>query len=250
MADATPRAPQNDRADALMQKVGHSRADDGKSAATRVSSADQVVGEVYRGLYEGRYSPGQKLIEADLTKRFRVGRGTVREALRRLVAEGLATAALHQGVHIRRLTRQDAVDMVQVITSLTGLAARLAAERAKSAAEETELKKTLRDLSRTASSGNRFDFARTRDRFHRQLAYLSRNGELQRLVFTIQAHLIRIQVGAADSTAADRRALQHYRKIVEAVLAGKSALAERAMHTHMKDVHNLLLEAPDVNFAR
>ena len=56
--------------------------------------ADGSPGVVYRGivdgLYRGRYVPGQRLVEADLTRDFEVGRGSVREALSRLAAEGLA----------------------------------------------------------------------------------------------------------------------------------------------------------------
>src|SRR5690606_34452751 len=54
-----------------------------------ISSPDGVFNEILNGLYDGRYVPGQKLIESDLTDRFKVSRGSVREALKRLAAEGV-----------------------------------------------------------------------------------------------------------------------------------------------------------------
>ena len=54
---------------------------------TLAAKSDGSPGVVYRGivdgLYRGRYVPGQRLVEADLTRDFEVGRGSVREALLR-----------------------------------------------------------------------------------------------------------------------------------------------------------------------
>src|ERR1700722_18666908 len=83
--------------------------------STRASSADQIASEILRGLYDGRYNAGQKLTEAALTKRFSVGRGTVREALRRLTAEGVVTWSLNRGVNIRMLSRQEAREALEAI---------------------------------------------------------------------------------------------------------------------------------------
>ena len=62
-----------------------------------LSSPDQVVAALIRGLQAGRYVPGQRLIEADLTKELKVSRGPVREALKRLAAEGLVSLIPHRG---------------------------------------------------------------------------------------------------------------------------------------------------------
>ena len=45
--------------------------------------------DVVRGLYEGRYVAGQRLAEPDLMRSYGVARSTVREAIKRLVAEGV-----------------------------------------------------------------------------------------------------------------------------------------------------------------
>ena len=51
-----------------------------------VSSTDRVVNHITEGVLAGRYVPGQRLVEADLTRTLRVSRGPVREAFRRLDA--------------------------------------------------------------------------------------------------------------------------------------------------------------------
>ena len=57
----------------------------GDSASPR----ERVVRDLIRGLYEGRYKPGQRLIEAQLTATYGISRGPVREALNRLAASGI-----------------------------------------------------------------------------------------------------------------------------------------------------------------
>src|SRR5271170_1481180 len=75
-----------------------------------------------------RLSPGARLIENDLTLRFAVSRGPVREALRRLAAEGLIEHLPHRGAVVRRLSRVEIQELFQIRVELESLAARLAAE--------------------------------------------------------------------------------------------------------------------------
>jgi DNA-binding GntR family transcriptional regulator len=70
-----------------------------------VSSPDRVVEAILDGIRSGRYVPGQKLIEADLTHDHQVSRGPVREALKRLGR--VITRMRHRGAYIRA-TRAEA----------------------------------------------------------------------------------------------------------------------------------------------
>src|SRR6266545_7992045 len=94
-----------------------------------LSSPDIVFREILRGLYEGRFVPGQRLIEADLTREFKVSRGSVREALTRLAAEGVVSSTRHRGAYIRSLTRDEVREILRVLEIMVGLAASLAAAR-------------------------------------------------------------------------------------------------------------------------
>ena len=66
-----------------------SRMPDSRSPARLESPRDVVFRDIIRGLYEGRFAPGQRLVEGDLTTLYGVSRGPVREALSRLAAEGI-----------------------------------------------------------------------------------------------------------------------------------------------------------------
>jgi DNA-binding GntR family transcriptional regulator len=95
----------------------------------RGETVDFVVDEIREGILSGRYAPGQRLIGRDLTEYVGFSRGPVREALRRLSAEGLIEIVPNRGAVVRHLTRKQVEDLFVVRKNLEGLAARLAAER-------------------------------------------------------------------------------------------------------------------------
>jgi DNA-binding GntR family transcriptional regulator len=214
----------------------------------KVSSADQIVAEILRGLYEGRYVAGQKLIESDLTRQFRVGRGSVREALQRLAAEGLVTVSLYKGASIRALSRTDVRDVLEVVEALAGLAARRAAERFNGPDDERILRATVTSLAAIAASGDTFEFGRMRNRFYRQLAQISGNRELARLLAMVQTHLIRVQFRSVHPLNAARQRLQDYERITDAILARDGATAERLIRQHIRGTARAIEKLPDQYF--
>jgi DNA-binding GntR family transcriptional regulator len=55
----------------------------------RGGTLERLFAHLKEGILSGRYAPGQRLIEADLTSELGCSRGPLREAFRRLTAEGL-----------------------------------------------------------------------------------------------------------------------------------------------------------------
>lgn len=214
------------------------------------STADQIVLAVVRGLYEGSYVPGQKLIEPDLMRQYGVARSTVREALRRLAAEGLVTLSLYRGARIRSLTRHNVRDMLEVLSALAGLAARLAAERISSKEDEKALRDSLNRLSTLAQADAPFEFARERNRLYRQLAQFSGNAELARLVPLLQTNLIRVQFPNAYGSGAEKKMLQDYSTIIGSVLKRDGVRAERAIRNHIRETAEAIEKLPDDQFAQ
>src|SRR5690242_16601242 len=86
---------------------------------------------VYRGLREqiltGNLAPAVRLVELQLAQHFAVSRTPVREALKRLIAEGLVVADANRGMIVRDVDPAEVEDIYVVRESLDGLAARLAA---------------------------------------------------------------------------------------------------------------------------
>jgi DNA-binding GntR family transcriptional regulator len=221
---------------------------DMRPAGQQLSSPDHVVAEILRGLYAGRYVPGQRLIEADLTREYKVSRGSIREALKRLAAEGVVSLNLHRGAYVRSLSRAEALEVLALIEVLTGLAARLAAERMGHADHRAAIQKVLDEVRAAAGSGDFLQFVRARNRFYRVLVQVGGNRELSRVLPRMHVHLVRVQFRPYGKVAAGQ-ALEDYDRIAEAVLAGDPDLAEAATRRHIHNTSDRIQRLPDEEFA-
>ncbi|MFN3743955.1 MAG: GntR family transcriptional regulator [Hyphomicrobiaceae bacterium] len=209
------------------------------------SSADRVFRGIVRGLYDGRYVPGQRLVEADLTRDFKVSRSSVREALNRLQAEGIVTLNLHRGAHIRSLTREEAFEIMDLLEVLVGLCARLAARRIDVPGHRALLRNSLATLSDHTRRAEFFDFVRARNDFYRTLLRIAGSGELTRLLTSVHVNLIRIQSRVFEvQSGREAMRMEDYRAIAAAVLAGDPPRAETAARRHVNNVRKLLSSLP------
>src|SRR5258707_9728516 len=213
-----------------------------------ISSPDFLVGEILRGLYAGKYVPGQKLIEADLARDHRISRGSIREALRRLAAEGVITLTLHRGAYIRSLARSEVENILSVVEVLTGLAARLAAGRAHLNDSKKLLRTNLAGLIESKTKNDQFAWIRARNTFHRTLAQIGGNLELDRALKNMNVYLVRVQF-RGFSNGMEFRHLSDYRKITTAVLAGNQDAAETSAPEHVRNVLETIRSLPDEAFA-
>jgi DNA-binding GntR family transcriptional regulator len=196
------------------------------------SSRAYIVHDIIRGLYEGRYVPGQRLAEVNLTSHYQTSRGPVREALNWLSANGIVSLIPQKGAQIRKLSRTEAIDMLVVVEQLVGLAARLAAKRIKERGAAATLRRALAELRRFEVSSAQHDYATARDRFYGALLDIAGNSELWLIMPRVLVHLLRAQFREELSLADGRRHVD-YRSIAEHVLAGREAAAERTARAHI-----------------
>lgn len=226
--------------------MGTASATAGSDDATTsiVSSSDQIVRDVVRGLYEGRYAAGQRLVEPDLMRRYDVGRSTAREAIKRLAAEGIAVVHAFRGAQIRQLSRVDARNVLLVMELMVGLAARQAAENISRAGTGERFKESLDALLAFEQAGDSYELVRARNRFYRTMTRIGGNREVARLLPSIQVHLVRAQLRLPPE-----QRFADYRAIAEAVLAGDAARAEEAARAHIRRTAETLALLPDSAFA-
>src|SRR5258707_12411948 len=109
--------------------------------------SDFVASQIVRGLYAGRYVAGQRLVESSLAREFKVSRGSVREAFRRLAAEGVISITMHTGACIRSFTKSEALDVLRVFEVLLTLAATQGAQLAAAGAATDKITRALAKLA-------------------------------------------------------------------------------------------------------
>jgi DNA-binding GntR family transcriptional regulator len=88
--------------------------------------AETVYAALKRAIIEGNLAPGQRLVIDEIARGSGVSTIPVREALRRLEAEGLVHNVPHVGVTVTQASPAELVGNYQILAVLSGLAARLA----------------------------------------------------------------------------------------------------------------------------
>jgi DNA-binding GntR family transcriptional regulator len=183
-----------------------------------------------------RLLPGERLSVPELARQMNISRSPVREAVQRLVHDGLAVNVPHRGAVVASVDLEDLRHLYAVREVLEGLAARLAALRA----DPTRLARLgmiLEQHERVVSDGDggpahvEFDI-----RYHQAISELSGNPHLQTMLGRIQgrAHLARHSLWSG--TGAPGIAVQEHRRIFEALVARDPEAAERAARDHVVGV--------------
>lgn len=77
----------------------------------RATLSGQVTERLRADILSGTFAPGEQLNEAQLARYFGVSRGPLREAMQRLIQDGLLDCRPHRGVFVPELTDEDLVDI-------------------------------------------------------------------------------------------------------------------------------------------
>ena len=118
-----------------------------KSIQSHRSLTDVVFERLCDAIIDGQLEAGQWLRQEALAQELGVSQMPVREALKRLVAEGLAVRIPYKGVKVVEFSPEDIVDICTVRLVLEGLAVRLATPLI-TAKELEQLKENLRETER------------------------------------------------------------------------------------------------------
>ncbi len=213
------------------------------------SSSDKVVETILQRLLSGQFVPGQRLVEVELASQCGVSRGSVREAFKRLSAQGIITLSPHRGACIRQLTRQEVMDILQIQAVLAGLGAGLAAKHIDEGDYRRQLESVIAGFDRFRDNPAGVDYHRQRQAFYETMTEISGNRELMIWLPNIQIHLVRVHFHAGLSTRFRQRHFQDYAAIGQAILAGDSRKAERLTRRHIERVIDEMARQPEESIA-
>ena len=179
----------------------------------------------------GKLPPGSRLRETEIAERLAVSRTPVREAIRRLEADGLVDHLPRSGAVVRKLEYPELMELYEMRTVLEGTAARLAA-RAASPVELEELV-AINDEMRAAAGRPEVVIGLNRQ-FHKLLLDAARNRFLLRAMATVENTLLILGSSSMAKPDRAREAVDEHREVLDALPARDGAAAEAAMRRHME----------------
>jgi DNA-binding GntR family transcriptional regulator len=202
------------------------------------SVADQVYEVLRERIASGEIERGSRLHQEDLAKEFGVSRTPVREALRRLAAEGLVDLFANRGARVATSTDEQLRSSYETRLVVEPGAARIAAERGLEGPMKL-MRAAIADEERAGRSPAKH-FKANRS-FH--LAVVKATGNPQLVQF--MEHVWIGRIGAtlyedridSDGLIADHDA---HRSIADAIEAGDGERAEELTRGHLERAMELL----------
>lgn len=216
------------------------------------TAVERVVAAIRDGVRDGRFVPGQRLVEADLIRDLGVGRNSLREALSRLSSDGLIVVEPHRGASIRRLGRRDVAEFYELREVLEGLGARLAAQNIDLPGNRERFTSAWEAMRGATRAAQMADYIDENTRFHRAIVELAGRTRLLELVDQLQIQTFRVQFRnalARDETGMREYSAAEHEDLAEAILAGDTERAEHTMREHLRHTGGGVLQLPDTDFA-
>ena len=210
---------------------------------------------------KGGIEPGERLSEVALAARLDVSRTPLRAALQRLEQEGLVEALASGGYVVRRFSRADVIDSIELRGVLEGTAARFAAERGASPGRLKALAQVVAGLDEILAGGpDRLDFEAYEERnaeFHAMLVELSASDVIRReiaritsLPFASPSAFITEQVDVPAFRMSLLVGQSHHKAILSAIEMREGARAEAIAREHARlarlNLDVVLEEMPDL----
>lgn len=201
---------------------------------SEATPARDVVEWVRERIRMGRFVPGQRLIEADITRDTGASRGKVREALQRLETEGLVQIEEFRGASVRRMTFGEVRQIYRARMALEGLAAGEFA-----AADAPEAKARLQaiqdELNAHEQRGDHEHFARLNSAWHALIIDAAGNDYVRRFLARLTVPIYQILFATFYNAQRIDSANAGHRRITAAILAGRADEAEQAMRDHIDE---------------
>jgi DNA-binding GntR family transcriptional regulator len=194
---------------------------------------DRVYQNLREDILSNRLLPETPLHEASIASALEVSRGPVREALRRLDAEGLVSVIPRRGAVVSSLSREEFLDAYRVRESLEVLAVRLATPNL-SQDDLEQLHRLHEEMWAHASAEDVDAFFQTNTAFHATVVDRSGNKILQDLYHPLINQMRRYRVSSMSLRGGLARSCEEHAQILQAMQDGEAEQAVRLLRAHIQ----------------
>ncbi|GGT77877.1 GntR family transcriptional regulator [Streptomyces lateritius] len=212
---------------------------DDRALLGRTSTAERVADILRTRIAEGFFPPGVRLSEESIGGALGVSRNTLREAFRLLTHERLLVHQLNRGVFVRVLTVDD-VDDIYRTRRLVECAVVHGLGEPPFALDG--LVDAVEEGRRAARAADWTGVSTANIHFHRELVALAGSARTDELMRGVLAELRLAFHVVDDARALHEPYLMRNREILDALLAGERATAERLLMGYLDDSRARIVE--------
>ena len=180
-----------------------------------------------------RFRPGEYLNEAQVSKRLRIGRTPVHQALNRLMLEGMVEVIPRKGVIVKAVSLNDVVEMIDVRIINETYCARLAVARADEG-DIAELAGILDASEKTVTTSDTVRQMMLDRDFHSALARAAKNTVLAECIRTLHDRSLRFWFISLRDPVHHVAVKEEHRAILDAIKARDPDAAADAVRNHIE----------------
>jgi len=196
-----------------------------------MAQGEVAYAKLLTAIRAGLFQPGDRLREVDIAARLSLSRTPIREALRKLEAEGIVEHRPRLGATVRRLSHTEVVELYEMRMVLERTAAQMAAKHAASA--ELDALENLNEALAATVDDPQTAAAINQD-FHHGIYLATRNRFLLDAARALNNALMLLgPTTLADATRINTVCLQH-QDIIDALRAGDATAAGEAAEAHLQ----------------
>src|SRR5215468_1432291 len=206
--------------------------------ATSVSLRDKAYAALKQAIMDADiyvHREEIRLDERQLSQQLGVSRTPIREAMSLLEQEGFLRTVPRRGVFIVRKTKKQIIEMIEMWAALESMAARLATVNATDA--EIAALRTMFDEFRTSTPAEHIhEYSEANIAFHQAIIRLSGSHLMGKTIENLFVHVRAIRRMTISQRDRAARSIVDHMRIIEALEARDTELAERLVRQHSLDL--------------
>ena len=209
-----------------------------------MAGAEEKAYEAIRSdIAAGRLKGGEHLSAAELAGRLDISRTPVREALRRLSAEGLVNFLPNRGAYVTTWMRQDVEEVFELRIMLEGHAAKRAATRfaPKQLARLNTVAGDIEDLAENQPAQYLDSIAAANGEFHRLIVSAAASDRLAALIKGVVEMPLVVRTFHFYSADDLARSIAHHRELVAAFSRRDGDWAGNVMRSHIRAAYHVFV---------
>lgn len=210
-----------------------------KSAVDPKLRGESTYAQLKAEIASGKMMPGSRVREVEIAERLGVSRTPVREALRRLEADGLVTHVAHMGAVVASLDHNAVIELYGMREVLEGTAARFAARHASEVEVQDLVDIVATEMERASDPAA---LAQINRAFHSALYHAGHNQFLLKALGSLSDAMILLGGTTLAVESRSTTAHEEHTAMVRAIAARDPDAAEEAARTHIRNAQRARLK--------
>lgn len=207
-----------------------------------VSASQKAYQQIRDDIFSGVLSQGHPVVEERYSELLNISRTPVREAIRRIEAEGLIKTIPRKGSYVRSFEKNEIRELYELSESIDGMAAFLVTQNA-SDEEKNTLRESCESMQKSFEIEDTKEWLKADSDFHRYLREFSKNKQLIDISTRLNEQIMLIRFFTMEHAVVDKKkSTRDHEEVCRAILEGDANKARELMQNHLRRIRETIMK--------